>query len=149
MASLREAQITHTPSLKLYIATPTDLPEITSVWYTCFPEPFLRRMFPDTPSLHSWWITANTFDMENKPSAKFLVVKDHSEEGNGKIVGYAKWFIPIGEERLVPEERFPPWSEESDGVLCDIFFGQLGKERKELMGEKQYYCSPLFFSFRT
>ncbi|CZR52652.1 uncharacterized protein PAC_02529 [Phialocephala subalpina] len=126
-------QITHTPSLQLHLATPTDLPEITIVWYTCFPEPFIRRMFPDTPSLHSWWHAANSFDMANKPAAKFLIVRDHSKEGKGRIVGYAKWFVPIGDERLKPEDRFPKWSEESDGELCDVFFGQVGEERRELM----------------
>jgi len=25
-------------------------------------------------------------------------------------------------------------------VLCDLFFNQLAKERKELMGERKYYC---------
>ncbi|KAF8854532.1 hypothetical protein BDZ45DRAFT_40459 [Acephala macrosclerotiorum] len=139
MSSPDEPQISHTPSLKLHLTTPSEIPEIISVWYTCFPEPFVRRMFPNTHSLHSWWHAANSFDMANKPSAKFLIVKDHSREGKERIVGYAKWFIPVGEERLVPEERFPAWSEESDGVLCDDFIGQLGKERKELMGERQYY----------
>ncbi len=83
--------------------------------------------------------------MANKPSAKYLIVKDHSPEGNGKVVGYAKWFVPVGEERLVPEERFPSWGKESDKALCDVFFGQLRKERKELMGDKQYYCEFVCF----
>lgn len=48
--------------------------------------------------------------------------------------------VLIGEERLNVEERFPEWSEEGDRQLLDRFFGTMAKERKDLMGDKQYYC---------
>jgi hypothetical protein len=48
--------------------------------------------------------------------------------------------VLIGEERLKVEERFPQWSEEGDRKLLDKFFGSIAEERKNLMGEKQYYC---------
>jgi hypothetical protein len=48
-------------------------------------------MFPYTPSVLQWWNDANGYDMANKPYVKFLVVRDMSKEGNGRIVGYAKW----------------------------------------------------------
>ena len=78
--------------------------------------------------------------MANKPYVKFSVVKDMSKEGSGRIVGYAKWWVPKEGRNFTVEERFPKWAEESDGALCDVFFGQLAKEREGLMGEKQYYC---------
>ena len=137
--------ITHEPRLKLELATPADLPAIRAVWYECFPDPILMKMFPNTPSVHKWWDDANSFDMANKASAKYLVVKDHSEEGNGKVVGYAKWSVPVGEERLKPEERFPAWPVEGDWGLLDRFFGNLAKERKEFMSDRQYYCGCLIF----
>ncbi len=84
--------------------------------------------------------------MVNNPAAKYLVVKDYSNEGDKKVVGYAKWWIPVGEQRLKPEERFPAWPEEGDHDLSNRFFGNLGKERKEFMGDRQYYCALQFVS---
>jgi len=46
-----------------------------------------------------WWDDHDQDDMENKPAAKYLIVKDVSQEWNGKVVGYAKWWVPIGESR--------------------------------------------------
>jgi hypothetical protein len=132
--------MSYNPSFKLDLATPIDLKEITDVWYKCFPEPFIRQMFPHTRSIIQWWEDANGYDMANKPYVKFVVVRDMSSEGEGRIVGYAKWWVPIGDGRFTVDERFPKWAGESDGSLCDLFFGQLAKERKELMGDKQYYC---------
>jgi hypothetical protein len=130
----------HKPNLKLDLATPKDLREITEVWYECFPEPFVRQMFPYTPTVIQWWDDSNGYDMANKPYVKFVVVRDVSQEGSGRIVGYAKWWVPKEDEMFTVEERFSKWSEGSDTILCDIFFGQLAKERKDLMGYKQYYC---------
>lgn len=115
-------------------------------------------MFPDTPTVRKWWDDHNQDDMENKPAAKYLIVKDVSQKGNGKVVGYAKWWVPIGEsseksgklmgdsefaligeERLKVEERYLVWSE-GDRKLLDKFFGLMAEERKNLMGGKQYYC---------
>ncbi|KAN0112425.1 acyl-CoA N-acyltransferase [Hyaloscypha variabilis] len=139
MATEPTPRITHSPSLQLSLATPTDLREITEVWYACFPESFVRQMFPYTPALLAWWDAANGYDMAHKPYVKFVVVRDESKEGKGRIVGYAKWWVPKEDGMFTVEERFPEWSEESDEVLCDLFFNQLAKERKELMSERKYY----------
>ena len=135
--------------MKLDLATAKDLREITEVWYTCFPEPFIRQMFPYTPAVIQWWVQTNGFDMANKPYIKFLVVRDVSPEGKRKIVGYAKWWVPIEESSFTVEERFPKWSADSDVALCELFFGQLAKERNELMGDKQYYCGSFQTSWDT
>jgi hypothetical protein len=137
--------ISHTPEFKLDLATEKDILEITEVWYTCFPEPFIRQMFPYIPSVIQWWNDANSYDMANKPYIKFLVVRDVSTEGKGRIVGYAKWWVPIGEKGFTVEERFPKWGDESDMELCNTFFSQLAKERAELMRDKQYYCEFALF----
>ena len=97
-------------------------------------------MFPYTPSLLSWWDAANGYDMAHKPYVKFVVVRDVSPEGKGRIVGYAKWWVPKEGGMFTVEERFPSWSEESDGELCELFFGRIAKERRELMGDSKYYC---------
>jgi hypothetical protein len=144
-------EITHSPVLKIEHATPDDLQAINDIWYTCFPEPLLRKIFPDTPGGQKWWRDANLSDMEKKPAANYLLVRDYSVEGGGKVAGYAKWFVPVGNERLVVEERFPPWHEESNKELCNVFFGTIGEERKKLMGDEQYYCEYfdlIFFQVR-
>lgn len=134
------AMISHTPDLQLSLATASDVRAISDVWYACFPDPALRKMFPHTPGVQQWWDDANLSDMLHKPEAQYLIVKDVSPEGKDRVAGYAKWFVPIGGQRLVVADRFPPWSEESDRRLCDVMFGFEGTERKRLMGDRQYYC---------
>lgn len=89
--------------------------------------------------MYKWWDDHNGTDLQ-KPAAKYLVVKDVSEEGKGIVVGYAKWWVPVGDERLQVEDRFPAWPEEGSEELLNTFFGNMAKERKEFMGDKQYYC---------
>jgi hypothetical protein len=133
--------ITHKPKLKLDQATTEDVQAITGVWYAAFSYlPFGRKMLPNVPSVCKWWDDHNRNDIENKPATKYLLVKDVSLEGKGKVVGYAKWWVPIGDERYKIEERFPPWPEEGDVDSLEWFFGNIGKGRKEIMGDKQYYC---------
>ncbi|TVY12718.1 hypothetical protein LARI1_G009220 [Lachnellula arida] len=125
----------HTPKLSLAKATLADMPEITALWYTCFSSPLFDKLFPPTPAVHAWWNAANADDLLNKPSQVYLKVSDVSAEGQGRIVGYAKWgFWEGGEERML-EDRMPAWAEESDGGLCDGFFGALADERRRNLGD--------------
>ena len=86
-------------------------------------------------------------DLAHKPSARYVVVKDMSGKGNGKMVGYAKWNVPIGDERLDVDNRYPAWVEDGDKDLLDTFFGALARERKKYMGDREYYCKLLTSSF--
>jgi hypothetical protein len=56
------------------------------------------------------------------------------------VAGYAKWFVPVGDEKLKIKERFAEWHEQQDKGLCEKFFWGIGKERVKLMGDEQYYC---------
>ena len=126
MASTTETTLNHKPNLKLDFATPADAREISDVWYECFPDEFIRKMFPHTPSVQQWWDDANTSDILNRPAANYLKVTDlAANDGKGKIVGYAKWFVPVEGQKPELENRFPLWAEESDKDLCDRFFGHL------------------------
>src|SRR5437879_3369557 len=62
MTSSPPPKITHTHTLKLHLANPSDIPSITTTWYTCFPLPFTLAMFPDTPSGRKWWDDHNRHD---------------------------------------------------------------------------------------
>jgi hypothetical protein len=141
MATSPETTLKHKAILQLDFATPADAREISDVWYECFPEPGIRKMFPKTPSVQQWWDDANTSDMLNRSAAKYLKVTDLvANDGKGKIVGYAKWFVPVENQKPELENRFPPWAEESDKDLCSRFFGHLVVERRKLLGERQHYC---------
>ena len=141
MAAIPENFLNHTPNLKLDFATPDDAREISDIWYECFPDEFIRKMFPRTPAVQQWWDDANTSDMLSRPSAKYLKVTDlATNEGKGKIVGYAKWFVPVENQKPELENRFPPWPRESDKDLADRFFGHLVKERRKYLEERQHYC---------
>lgn len=138
---MSSSTLSHKPDLQLAPATLDDIREISDVWYTCFPDPFVRKMFPLKPSVQQWWDDANSSDMQHKPSAQYLKVTDlAADDGKGKLVGYAKWFVPVGNEQPELENRFPPWAEESDQNLCDRFFGHLVTERRKHMGDRQHYC---------
>jgi hypothetical protein len=133
--------IAHKPEFKLVQATTEDVQAITSVWYTAFSYfPFTRKCFPNVPSVRKWWNEHNRNDIENKPPTKYLIVKDVSPEGKRMVVGYTKWWVPIGDVRYKVEERFPAWPKEGDADSLEWFFGNIGKGRKEIMADKQYYC---------
>jgi hypothetical protein len=74
------AMITHKPKVELFMATTENLQAISSVWYTVFSIPFILKRFPDTPTVRKWWDDHDQDDMENKPAAKYLIVKDVSQE---------------------------------------------------------------------
>jgi hypothetical protein len=63
MAGTTETTLNHKPNLKLAFTTPVDAREISDVWYECFSDEFIRKMFPHTPSVQQWWDDANTSDM--------------------------------------------------------------------------------------
>jgi hypothetical protein len=139
--------LTHEPDLRLDFATPADAREMNEIWYQCFPEDFCMRMFPNVQPVQQWWDDANTSDMLNKPAAKYLKVTDLAANGGkGRIVGYAKWFIPVEGQKPELENRYPPWPEESDKDLCDRFFGPMVQERRKYMGDRQHYCQLKFTS---
>ncbi|KAG0646333.1 hypothetical protein D0Z07_8090 [Hyphodiscus hymeniophilus] len=130
----------HEPELKLDFATPNDARDISDIWYECFPEKFLKKMFPQIPAVQQWWDDANTFDMLNRPAAKYLKVTDlAANDGKGKIVGYAKWFVPVDGQKPDFESRFPPWAQDSNKELCERFFGHLMLERRKSLEERQHY----------
>lgn len=141
MATIPKTPHSHEPNLEIDFANPADAREISDVWYECFPDPFIRKMFPQIPSVQQWWDDANIFDMINRPAAKYLKVTDlAANDGKGKIVGYAKWFVPVEGQRPELENRFPPWAEGSGKDLCSRFFGHLVLERRKLLGDRQHYC---------
>ena len=83
------------------------------------------------------------------PSARFIKVSD-----GDKIIAYAKWIVPAGPDERPTASRsssnssdpnaLPAWPDDASKGLCDSFFGELVKKRKEVMGERPHYCRSCF-----
>ncbi|RAL13812.1 GNAT family N-acetyltransferase [Aspergillus homomorphus CBS 101889] len=130
-------------TLQVQPVTEADLPALTRIFYAGFTTAIDRQMFPDTPGLRAWWADANRHDLLHKPGVRFLAVVDptlaHSDDDD-KLISYVKW-------DLDPENRgrrFPEWHPDTDGELCDQFFGGCDAVRREVMrGRGHYYLDML------
>jgi hypothetical protein len=143
MAVALPPRITHEPHLVLSEATQADLLGINDIFYEGFQDPFILRMFPNTPGIREWWAEANGNDMLNRAADRYLVMKDMAADE--RFVGYAKWQCPTGDHRSEEEffPRFPPWHSDSDAEFNDRFFDAIKSARLnyyEEKGEKQHYC---------
>ncbi|KAL4954834.1 acyl-CoA N-acyltransferase [Aspergillus filifer] len=133
-------------TLKLLPVDPTDIPTLTNIWFAAFTDPSLRRLWPDTPGVRSWWDLANGSDLRSKPFQKYIKVIETdvsapNNHGEGRVVAYAKWDTSTPEER---GQRYPPWHDDMPGSECDAFFKREECERVRLMGGiKHYYLDTL------
>ncbi|PYI34291.1 acyl-CoA N-acyltransferase [Aspergillus indologenus CBS 114.80] len=144
--------------LQLHPVTEPDLPALTHIFYAGFTTPTDRQMFPDTPGLRAWWAAANRHDLGQKPGVRFLKVVDPGlRSGNsdspapdadvngsggddGRVIAYGKWDLDPGHRGA----RFPAWHADSDGALCERFFGGCEAIREEVMrGRGHYYLDML------
>ncbi|MCJ1481956.1 hypothetical protein MMC06_002117 [Schaereria dolodes] len=68
-------------------------------------------------------------------SARFIKVLQGK-----KIVAFAKWIVPIkfGKGGDDPDVM-PSWPEDANAELCEEFFGELAKMRRQLMGYRPHY----------
>ncbi|PYH82554.1 hypothetical protein BO82DRAFT_391645 [Aspergillus uvarum CBS 121591] len=146
-------------SLQIHPVTEPDLPALTHIFYAGFTTPTDRQMFPDTPGLRAWWAAANRQDLRQKPGVRFWKVVDpgfcpaaaapdaHGSVGDAaaaaaaaaaadeSVIAYGKWDLDPGHRGA----RFPEWHVDSDGSLCERFFGGCEVIRKEVMGERGHY----------
>ncbi|KAL4799313.1 acetyltransferase [Aspergillus venezuelensis] len=128
-------------TLKLLPVDLTDIPTLTTIWFAAFTDPGLRRLWPDTPGVRSWWDLANRSDLQNKPFQKYIKVIDTAvpapdNDDEGRIVAYAKWDTSTSEER---GRRYPPWHGDMPGTECDAFFEREESERVRVMGGIRHY----------
>ncbi|OZJ04495.1 hypothetical protein BZG36_02668 [Bifiguratus adelaidae] len=121
-------------------ATVEDIPDITQVYLQAFGKETLSiRMFPHTPGVRKWWEEANTDELLHNPHARFLKVVDaDAEGGKEKIVGYAKYVVPVDGKMKIEDVSAITWPEDSDADLCNLFFGQLDNNKKKIMGDRTY-----------
>ncbi|MCJ1303631.1 hypothetical protein MMC08_006441 [Hypocenomyce scalaris] len=125
-------------------ATAADIPALSDIYMLAFQDPIMLACFPRTPSIRRWWDSHNTEAFMGDPSARFIKVSD-----GDKIIAYAKWIVPAGPDERPTASRsssnssdpnaLPAWPDDASKGLCDSFFGELVKKRKEVMGERPHY----------
>jgi hypothetical protein len=134
--------MTSTPrkTLKLDEVTLEDIPGLTQVWFAAFTDPGIRRIWPDTPSVRRWWDDANRYDLTHKPFQRYIKIVDpdsKDELGRARIAAFAKWDTSMPKER---GRRYPPWTDDQPGQVCDEFIAKEENERLRVMGEQKHYC---------
>ncbi|KAI7764156.1 hypothetical protein LZL87_006538 [Fusarium oxysporum] len=116
-----------------------DVPILTEVWFAAFTDPGIRRIWPDTPAVRNWWTEGNRHDLIHKPFQRYAKVVDpDSKDANGRprIAAFAKWDTSMPRER---GRRYPPWTEDQPGQVCDEFIAKEEAERLRVMGDQKHY----------
>lgn len=127
-------------SLRLKEVTLEDVPVLTEVWFAAFTDPEIRRIWPDTPAVRNWWTEGNRHDLIHKPFQRYVKVVDpDSKDVNGRprIAAFAKWDTSMPHER---GRRYPAWTEDQPGQVCDEFIAKEEAERLRVMGDQKHYC---------
>ncbi|KAF5990558.1 hypothetical protein FBULB1_35 [Fusarium bulbicola] len=78
-------------------------------------------------------------DLIHKPFQRYVKVVDpDSEDANGRprIAAFAKWDTSMPCER---GRRYPPWTEDQPGQVCDDFIAKEEAERLRVMGDQKHY----------
>ncbi|SCN65436.1 uncharacterized protein FFB20_01653 [Fusarium fujikuroi] len=131
-------------NLRLEEVTLEDVSVLTEVWFAAFTDPGIRRIWPDTPAVRNWWTEGNRHDLIHKPFQRYVKVVDpDSKDANGRprIAAYAKWDTSMPRER---GRRYPPWTQDQPGQVCDDFIAKEEAERLRVMGDlKHYYLDTL------
>ena len=122
--------------LYLYPAVLADTTIFTDVYFTSFQDLISLNCFPRTPSVRKWFDDMNAEAFLKDTSARFIKVLQGK-----KIVAFAKWIVPIkfGKGGDDPDVM-PSWPEDANAELCEEFFGELAKMRRQLMGYRPHYC---------
>ncbi|KAF5669901.1 hypothetical protein FCIRC_9086 [Fusarium circinatum] len=132
-------EMTARKSLRLEQVTLDDVPVLTEVWFAAFTDPGIRRIWPDTPAVRNWWTQGNRHDLTHKPFQRYVKVVDpDSKDANGRprIAAFAKWDTSMPCER---GRRYPPWTEDQPGQVCDDFIAKEEAERLRVMGDQKHY----------
>lgn len=127
-------------NLRLEEVTLEDVPVLTEVWFAAFTDPGIRRIWPDTPAVRNWWTEGNRHDLIHKPFQRYVKVVDpDSKDANGRprIAAFAKWDTSMPRER---GRRYPPWTQDQPGQVCDEFIAKEEAERLRVMGDLKHYC---------
>lgn len=133
--------------LRLEVVTLEDVSQLTEVWFAAFTDPWLRRLWPDTPGVRRWWDDANSHDILHKPFQRYVKVVDPASpdaRGRPRIAAFAKWDMSMLEDR---GRRYPPWHEDMPGEVCDAFMEREDGERRRVMGDEKHYCTYLELSY--
>ena len=140
--------------LKLRPATLEDMATFTDIYMVSFKDAIALQAFPrNSPSVHAWWTTTNQEDFAN-PSARFLKVVDEDSTNGEKIVGWAKWDVPVVNTEGKTEvggdkpDALPNWPEGADKDLCNEFFGALAGNREKFLEGRGHYCEYYFRSIK-
>jgi GNAT superfamily N-acetyltransferase len=64
-------------------------------------------------------------------------------EQSGEVAGFAKWQEP--KPGRVPEIDLPEWPEGADKALCNETFGDWARKHRELMADRDHWCTVTHF----
>lgn len=131
---------TNSKTLRVEKVVLDDIPTLTEVWFAAFTDPGIRRIWPDTPAVRKWWTDANHHDLLHKPFQHYIKIIDpqtQDVQGRPRIAAFAKWDTSMPSER---GRRYPPWTEDQPGQVCDEFIAKEERERLRVMGDQKHYC---------
>ncbi|KAF2659046.1 hypothetical protein K491DRAFT_713056 [Lophiostoma macrostomum CBS 122681] len=100
-------------------------------------DPFLLAFFPGPIPADSVEQRVNRFisERKNDPTVRYVKAVD---EKTGEMISFAKFYIFDTPERAAAAERTVPSGEGINKEACDLFFGEMGRKKKKIMGSRPH-----------
>jgi hypothetical protein len=103
-------------------------------------DPFLLTFFPGPIPADSVEQRVNRFIDERKNDSTVHYVKAVDEE-TGEMISFAKFYIFNTRESAAAAERSVPSGAGINQEACDSFFGEMGRKKKIIMGDRPHVCT--------
>lgn len=123
-------------SLSLLPASPSDIPQLTAIYFAAFQTMFSLYRFPRTPAVLTWREKLLHNALTNDPHAHILkIVKED------RIIAFAQWSMPVEDaDGRAKQDEMPEWPEDGDTELCVESFLMMVAARRELMSWRPHFC---------
>lgn len=128
-------------------ASPSDIPGMVDVWYTCFKSEFVLSIVPKSTTGFKW--LSDSFDT-NDPNVIHMVMTDDSQDPR-RVVAFSRWVKHNGGSFGEWHSR---WKVELPADMTEEKVGKglfepMHRQHLAAMGERAHYCDfPLSILFR-
>ncbi|KAK6431315.1 hypothetical protein LTR95_012526 [Oleoguttula sp. CCFEE 5521] len=125
------------PNLHIRPATGSDIPSLTSSFYTSFGlAPFMAYLFPRSPYFDKWWNEVFLLGLQNPTDRTFVVTDSNAGD---KVVAFSRWMVPQADGSL--ERKWPAVGGEAwgDMEVAGAFFGGMGGNHEKIMAKRPHW----------
>jgi hypothetical protein len=128
--------------LRLVRAEKADIPKLVDIYFNTFRSPLILRAKPNIPPVREWCKKSLDSDIEKPYTRIYMVVECQSEsiQSSDEIIAFAKWSLPHTE---LPQEIPTKGPVGGDVALFEEVVGKAAEKKKNIMGDKEFWCMSL------